>query len=408
MSDARRVLLLSYAFPPMAMPESMLAAKRMGNLGGREVEVVSAGPLTGWIREDRSLDAYTAGRFARVTRLRLPPALRALPLGRLSRLLTAPDQLRLLNAAARRAVRARGLARYGAIVTWSQWHSVHLVGLALRRPAGAPPWVAHFSDPWSTNPFFARGPIARRVNQGQERRVIRAADRLLFTSEETVELVMAPYPAAWRTKVRVLPHAFEPALFPAGPAERTGPLILRYLGSFYGPRTPEPLFAALARLRRRSPALAESIRVELIGSVAPDMLASRTCRDLPRELVTVRPPVDYVRSLELMQGADLLLVIDAPAASSPFLPSKLVDYLGARRPILGLTPPGAAASLVICSGGWVADPAQPAAIDAALERALEWLGRHRGEEFGDPAVRARYAAATVGAQMEAVLAELTG
>ena len=43
----------------------------------------------------------------------------------------------------------------------------------------------------------------------------------------------------------------------------------------------------------------------------------------------------------------MLLVIDAPADESLFLPSKLIDYLPARKPILGLTPArGASADLI--------------------------------------------------------------
>jgi hypothetical protein len=43
--------------------------------------------------------------------------------------------------------------------------------------------------------------------------------------------------------------------------------------------------------------------------------------------------VGYQESLKLMSEADALLVIDAPADQSVFLPSKLIDYIGAGRPI---------------------------------------------------------------------------
>jgi hypothetical protein len=41
-----------------------------------------------------------------------------------------------------------------------------------------------------------------------------------------------------------------------------------------------------------------------------------------------------------MKTADLLTVIDVPAKKNLFLPSNLVDYVGAGRPILGIKPPG--------------------------------------------------------------------
>jgi hypothetical protein len=66
--------------------------------------------------------------------------------------------------------------------------------------------------------------------------------------------------------------------------------------------------------------------------------------------------VDYKTSLALMESADLLLVIDAPFDQSVFLPSKLVDYIGAQRPIFAITPPGTSAKLVSDLGGMVAHP----------------------------------------------------
>ena len=67
---------------------------------------------------------------------------------------------------------------------------------------------------------------------------------------------------------------------------------------------------------------------------------------LPPQCVKFLPRVGYLQSLALAKSADLLLNIDAPAATSVFLPSKLIDYIGAGRPIFGITPAGTAARLI--------------------------------------------------------------
>ena len=71
-------------------------------------------------------------------------------------------------------------------------------------------------------------------------------------------------------------------------------------------------------------------------------------------------------------AADVLLVIDAPTAGpSPFLPSKLVDYLALRKPILGITPvEGASAALLRRIGALVAAPDDEAGIRIALRDLL--------------------------------------
>jgi glycosyltransferase involved in cell wall biosynthesis len=400
-----RVLLISYAFPPLWAPEAILSAKRMASLPGYEVDVICAVPPAGYAGDDRSLDAYVADGFASVARVRRAHAWDRVRFGRFAGVARPPDEWRLLNGPARRAA-GRRLKRggYAAVVTWSQPHSTHLVGRALRRRHGVP-WIAHLSDPWVRNPFVEWTPAERRLNERLERGVFAAADRLLFTSSQTVELSLTGHPDEWRSKARVLPHAYEPSLYPpADPASADGRVLLRYLGAFYGPRSPRPLAAALARLDSE---LLSRLRVEIVGRVEDGMMDAPEIVALPDGVLTVRPPVDYVASLGLMREADGLLVVDAPAESSPFLPSKLVDYVGAGRPIAALTPPGAAADLVARLGGPVADPSDADAGAAALRRLVEHAGAAGAEPFGDPAVRAEYEAERVRAQMADVVREVS-
>lgn len=54
-------------------------------------------------------------------------------------------------AAARGCLRSE---RYHALVTFAQPWSDHRIGLALRRRFPALPWLAHFSDPWTDNPYY--------------------------------------------------------------------------------------------------------------------------------------------------------------------------------------------------------------------------------------------------------------
>jgi hypothetical protein len=404
-----RVLLLSYAFPPMSLPEAVLSAKRMGNIPGVTVDVLAAEAWEHWMGSDSSLIPYVDGRFGVVRRIAAPRVLSSFPAGALGPLVRLPDSLRLLNRRLVRAACELGLSQYDAVVTWSQWHSVHLAGLALqRRTRGRLPWIAHLSDPWARNPFAPRKGPERTVNDRLEARVFAAADRLLFTSQETMELSLATRPDAWRRKARVVPHAYDPELYPPAQAHE-GPVTLRYMGQFYGPRTPEPLFAALVELERLQPGSTRDLVVQIVGPSETSALKTASADLLRPGLVQAVPSVDYVASLELMQSADVLLVVDAPARTSVFLPSKLVDYLGTRRPVVALTPPGAAASLVQRTGGWTADPLDPQAGARALAAGIA-AARSVATRFEPTAdvLRAQYSVAAVGRTMREVLVELTG
>lgn len=396
---SERVLLLSYGFPPMASPEAYLSAKTMGNLPTTKCDVIAARPSRAWMGNDRSMDSYLSDRFGVVSRVAQPLLARRFPYRFAPALAQLPDVFRWSNGGVRRRLRKLPLDDYRAFVTWGQKHSMHLVGRWLKRERPQTPWIAHFSDPWIDNPFEKYSVWTRRVNVRMEREVVTAADRLVFTTEETRALVMRKYAPDVRDRARVIPHPFDPDLIPRPTKRERGPLILRYTGAFYGIRTPEPLFAGLARLAVQDPGLIRDVRFELIGQVPARDLRSPSFRSLPAGLVIIRPAVDYVPSLQLVADADALVVIDAPSQLSVFLPSKLVDYLGANRPILGIVPPGASERLLREAGQRVADPGDPEAVAGALRETIVEL--RAGKARAPPArLRDRYSAQVVGRQMQ--------
>lgn len=294
------------------------------------------------------------------------------------------------------------------LITFGTPMSDHLIGLELKKIYGVP-WIAHFSDPWIENEFKGYNSLTRGINLALERKVVEAADRLIFTSDETVALVMSKYSADLGAKTRVLSHAFEPSLFERPQKDTGSRIVVRYVGDLYGRRTPAPVFRALAEIAASDPALLEDVRFEFVGSITDFKLSDVGFDQLPRGLVEFRSTVDYLKSLELMAAADGLLVIDAPAATSVFLPSKLIDYIGAGRPVLGITPPGAAAKLIGELGGWVSDPTDSPGTETAVRSFIAYLRQRKSDasnEWGNPVVRQRFDAGAVAERFEQMVEEL--
>jgi glycosyltransferase involved in cell wall biosynthesis len=198
--------------------------------------------------------------------------------------------------------------------------------------------------------------------------VVQHADALVFVNSQTAERVMRKYPDEWRRKSHVVPHGYDgsdlPAAGPAAPGRR---LTIVYTGRFYDAvRTPEPLLRALAALARRRP-LARELYVSFVGTPVAShrQLTSALVLD---DVVEFTGRVAYAESSRLASAADVLLVIDAPADESLFLPSKLIDYLPAGKPILALTPlRGASADLIRALGYPVIAPDDESGIATAVE-----------------------------------------
>ncbi len=407
------LLVISYVLPPNLYSQAIQIGRLLYHVKAR------LGVVTGQVETlARGLDAYPDfdGRLA----FRLPVPYKPLFSGLLHRFAAnllplyarAPDEFIGWVPLAERAVDdclAKGDFAPDVLVTFGEPMSDHLLGLRVKRRHGLP-WVAHFSDPWADNPFRRRFFLANFWNRKMEREVIENADRVIFTSQETLNLVMAKYPVAWRDKARVLPHGYEPEFY--GNLERlpNGPITVRYLGNFYGHRTPMPLFKALASIHREHPEELQDVRFELVGGVPARMLKTSAYRSLPSGLVTIVPTVGYLASLTLMAESDLLLVVDAPDEVSVFLPGKLIDYLGARVPILGIVPPGASAELLSRLGGAVANPRAQSEVVAALRQALREVRERRESQvyqpWGNQDMREAYRADVVAKRFLSILDEL--
>ena len=255
---------------------------------------------------------------------------------------------------------------YAGLITFAQPWSDHLVGLRVRRSTGLP-WVAHFSDPWADSPYAT--PRQRAIWRRMEEDVVREASAVVFVTDETADLVMTKYPDEWRRKVSVVPHGFDARLGGAASrsADRRLPMRIVYTGRFYaGVRTPLPLLRALAELNEREP-LSGSLEVLFLGPHVEQFEREAAALGVA-SFVRFRGRVQAVEAASAAAEADVLLVIDAPSdGPSAFLPSKLIDYLPFRKPILGLTPePGASARLLRRLGCPVAPPEDVGAIVSAL------------------------------------------
>jgi glycosyltransferase involved in cell wall biosynthesis len=359
----KRLLAISWAMPPAVFPRSIQVARSLTALArqGWATTVLARTP-----DETATRDPALASRYAGIFDLDWIDDVAGGEPSWLRRILRTPaptrDDLWIDRAVSRglELARTRG---FDAVASFAQPWTDHEIGLRLNRAAGLP-WLAHFSDPWVDSPYLAHlAPDARAAMASRERAVVETADALAFTNRQTVDLVMGKYPAAWRAKVTVVPHGFEDSI-PYRPAG-TGPLRIVHTGDLYGLRSPDVLIEGLGRLSARRP-LAGNLVVELVGSVPDDTAAKIDAAGLTG-IVALGGRRTAVEAGRAAEAADVLLLIDAPARTSVFLPSKLIDYLAYGRLILGLTPSdGASADVLRETGGLIVDPTDPEAVSLAV------------------------------------------
>jgi glycosyl transferase family 4 len=368
----KRLLAVSWEMPPMYGPRGTQVARTLGALVplGWQPTVVCLDPRRGGPNWRDGIDAPPPpGVEARRVRSpeewavvramwRLLPSMRDRP----------DSKWVWIHAAAEAAKGLAAAVQFDGLVTFAQPWSDHLVGLRVHRETRLP-WVAHFSDPWIDSPYW-RGTASQRAAAAKmESAVIKEADAVVFVTDEAAQRVMRKYPDEWRRKVAVVPHGWVPAS--TKPAKAEPPLRLVYTGRFYeGLRTPTALLRAIAKLNSEQ-SLDGTLELTCIGPFVTAFAREAAALGIDR-IVRFRDRVSSAEAQSIAAEADMLLVVDAPTEGpSPFLPSKLIDYLPLRKPILGITPlQGASAALLKRLGGFVAAPNDEGAIRIALTHVL--------------------------------------
>lgn len=239
------------------------------------------------------------------------------------------------------------------------------------------PWIAQFSDPWTRNPYHTKHTsIRKRFDAHWEQLVLTHADALIFPTKEILEIYHDAYKSQnIKSKSIVLPHHYIPELYhrqqevKAEGNEQTG-IRFAYFGDFYGVRSPEPLIQGLHLLATRSPSMLSRVSVNFYGNVE-----SKFADIIQSSPVKIhQSKVSYFESLHRMTDYDVLLLIDAPSENgvNPFLASKLVDYLGAGKRILGVTDEmGTAAEILRTYGHLVVSPHNTEEIANAIATCID-------------------------------------
>lgn len=253
----------------------------------------------------------------------------------------------------KRAIKVIDSFKPDMFITFGQPMSTHIAGLKLKKKYRKIKWIAHFSDPWVDNIFNEYGFLVKMLSNYYQNKVAFFCDRIIFTSKETIKLVTKKYSQEVKSKSIYMPHIFDNSFYPKEINSRNdSKILIRYLGNFYGRRTPTSLLNAISLLPK---SILNIIKVEFIGGSQFNIIKDIERHQL-KDVVFFKDKVNYLDSLVMMKEADLLLIIDAPIDESPFLPSKLIDYIGADKPIFGVTPEGTSKRLIEKMGFKVANP----------------------------------------------------
>lgn len=246
-----------------------------------------------------------------------------------------------------RALRtARRLARshrYDAVVTSGPPHGCHLAGLGLVDRVEDLPWVMDLRDPWSLMPLVhedVASPLWRWLAARDERRCVEGASLVVCNTARLRREMCDRYDGLEDRSATVM-NGYDPF----EPPDRAPPAGFRvvYAGSIYADRDPRPFLRAVRAVVGELSLGPSDFAVELLGNVfwygGIPMRSILADLGLERH-VSLRSTVPRSEALEIMGRASVLLSL--PQEIETAVPSKVFEYMNFRAWILALARRGSA------------------------------------------------------------------
>ena len=406
----KRVLILSYYFPPDGGPGTQRAlkfSKYLPDFGWSPIVVTRTEERerNRWEPEDKSLEGEIGEE---TTVIRVAPAPGEIPpwVEECPTIGPARDWIGPACEAAERIIRE---AQPAAVLITMSPFDLSFIGQRIAQATDVPV-VVDLRDPWALDGWRVQ---SNRSGWSADFRImsdtLTGASAVIANTPEARRAFLSEIGGLEPDRVGVIPNGFDAedfgALDGARPARNparfrlvhTGTLhcahmlrlrglsgFLRRLKQFRPEpidptgRTIEPLMRAVALLDRDHHPLVEKLDIVLTGTVddATKRLVDKAGLARTVHYAGYLSHQDSVASLIAADALFLPLHALPPGHRSRIVPGKTYEYLAAGKPILGCLPDGDARDLVERSGlGYLADPIDPHSIQDALIRLYrDWDG----------------------------------
>ena len=240
---------------------------------------------------------------------------------------------------------------HDVVVTSGPPHMAHLAGADVAARAGLP-LVIDMRDPWSLRHRLAAdvaSPVALRLADRYERQAVSAADLVVLNTEPLRRGMAEKYPEAAARMITAMNGADAEEL----PSSRFGHRFsLAFAGTIYVDRDPRPLLRAARRVVHELGLTPADFGVDFIGNaesyggVPVDRMAAE---EGLAEYVTVGGPRPRREALEFLTGAQML--VSLPQDGTMQIPAKIFEYLNFPAWLLVFAEPGSAPDLLLRGSG---------------------------------------------------------
>jgi len=243
-----------------------------------------------------------------------------------------------------------GKGQFDAVITTGPPHSMHLIGLELKRRFGIR-WIADFRDPWSGWEFLDTLPMTARIRKKHlalEKSVLSEADEVITISPTFQEDLSK----LGSREIQLLTNGFDSDDLPEDfkkKIKQDGVLHLVYTGIIDSIRNPIPLLKAM---KEEFQTTSDQVKMTFVGRVSDSVKAFVQEDSWLSKTVDFPGYVSHAEVFEFYEKADaLVLILTDTKNAQGNIPGKVFEYLATGIPILALGDPNGDTAKILNEAG---------------------------------------------------------
>ena len=220
------------------------------------------------------------------------------------------------------------------IITTGPPHSMHLIGLELKKELGIK-WLADFRDPWTEIDYFHQLPLTQKAIKKHyllEKEVLNNADSVLVVGDTMCEKYKP-----FNKNVYTVTNGFDGEIVNK-PIKLDAKFSLTHIGLMNADRNPEMLWEVLSEIIKENKAFSKDFNLNLVGKIDDSVRLELTNYKLLNN-TTIIKYLSHNEVIEYQKKSQVLLLIvnNVPSAKG-IITGKIFEYLMAKRPILAIAP----------------------------------------------------------------------
>ena len=229
-----------------------------------------------------------------------------------------------------------------AIITTGPPHSMHLIGLELKKKLGIK-WISDFRDPWTEIDYFQQLPLTKKAtkkHQDLEQEVLINSDMVVVVGETMKEKFLKH-----TKRIEVLTNGFD-TIEDLSTQKLDEKFSITHVGLMNSDRNPTILWKVLNEISNTNPNFKNDLRIKLIGKI--DDAVIQDLKVFDHNTIETIPYLDH-KDVSKYQASSqvLLLSINEVPSAKGIITGKIFEYLQAKRPILAIGPEDGDAAMIL-------------------------------------------------------------